>query len=53
MATPIVIVASGGIPVVDVTATTPKFGLPVTVVSSRGIPVTEVASRGLPITKVP
>jgi hypothetical protein len=43
MALPVVTVASGGIPVVDVTATAPKLGLPVTE-TTRGIPVTKVTA---------
>ena len=51
MATPVVTVAAGGLPVVDVTATTPKLGLPVTEApSGRGMAITKVAARGLPVT---
>jgi hypothetical protein len=51
MATPVVTVAAGGLPVVDVTATTPKFGLPVTeALNGRGTAVTKVAARGMPVT---
>jgi hypothetical protein len=59
MALPVVVVASGGLPVVDVTATNYKLGLPVsTAVSGRGIPVTIIAAPldlrtpGLPVTFV-
>lgn len=55
-ALPVVTVASGGVPVVNVTATTPKLGLPVTesTVAKGGLKVTEVAAGkpGLAITKV-
>ena len=53
MAMAVVTVASGGIPVVDVTATTPKLGMPVTE-ATRGIAITVVAAGkpGLAITKV-
>jgi hypothetical protein len=49
----VVTVASGGLPVVDVTATTPKLGLPVTE-AVRGVPVTKVIAPkpGLPVTYV-
>lgn len=54
---PVITVASGGIPVVDVTATTPKFGMPVTEApANRGIAVTKVTSgaktAGIPVTYV-
>jgi len=53
MSTAVITVAAGGLPVVDVTATAPKLGLPVTEsLSGRGIAVTKVASRGLPVTFV-
>ena len=51
----VVTVAAGGLPVVDVTATTPKLGLPVTeAANGRGIPVTKVTlpKGGLPVTFV-
>lgn len=53
MAVAVVTVATGGLPVVDVTATTPKLGLPVTE-NPRGIPVTKVTlpQGGLPVTFV-
>ena len=53
MALAVVTVASGGVPVVDVTATTPKLGLPVTE-ALRGIAVTKVTlpKGGLPVTYV-
>ena len=51
MATAVITVASGGLPVIDVTATAPRVGLPVTE-AARGIPVTKVAVNGLPVTFV-
>jgi hypothetical protein len=53
MAVAVVTVAAGGIPVVDVTATTPKLGTPVTE-AARGIAVTKVTlpRGGLPVTYV-
>jgi hypothetical protein len=51
----VVTVASGGLPVVDVTATTPNFGLPISEApSGRGLPVTKVVAplQGLPVTYV-
>jgi len=51
MATPVVTVAAGGLPIVDVTATFPKLGLPVTeALNGRGVAVTKVAANGLPVT---
>jgi hypothetical protein len=51
MATPVVTVAAGGLPVVDVTSLAPKLGLPVTeALNGRGIAVTKVAANGLPVT---
>ena len=51
MATPVVTVASGGLPVIDVTATFPKLGLPVTeALAGKGIAVTKVTNGGLPVT---
>jgi hypothetical protein len=45
MALPVVTVASGGMPVVDVTATKPLLGRPVTTAANgRGLPVTIVAA---------
>ena len=46
--------ASGGMPVVDVTATTPKLGVPVTeAANGRGIAVTKVVGKpGMPVTFV-
>ena len=57
MAVAVITVASGGVPVIDVTATTPKLGLPVTeapVMGGKkyGIAVTKVAANGLPVTFV-
>jgi hypothetical protein len=48
MATAVVTVASGGRPVVDVTATSPTLGLAVTE-SASGMPVTKVAVYGMPV----
>jgi len=52
MAMAVVTVASGGLPVVDVTATFPNLGRPVTeAASGRGVPVTKVtplAATGMP-----
>jgi hypothetical protein len=51
MATPVVTVASGGMPVVDVTATKPGLGMAVTeALNGRGMPVTKVAGGGVPVT---
>lgn len=45
MALPVVVVASGGLPVVDVTSTNIGVGLPVSnATNGRGIPVTIVPS---------
>ena len=55
MALAVVTVAAGGIPVVDVTATTPKLGVPVSeAANGRGIAVTKVTlpRGGLPVTYV-
>jgi len=57
MATAVVTVASGGLPVIDVTATFPKLGMPVTEAiaigaKKYGIPVTKVAAGGVPVTFV-
>lgn len=50
MATPVVIMASGGIPVVNV-STNPPFGaVPATVVTALGVGITIVTSRGVPMT---
>jgi hypothetical protein len=52
---PVVTVAAGGIPVVDVTATTPKTGAPVTEAVApnvRGTAVTKVTNYGIPVTFV-
>lgn len=52
----VVTVASGGMPVVDVTATKPALGMPVTESTSApakfGIPVTKVAAGGIAVTYV-
>jgi len=54
MSTPVNTVAAGGLPVVDVTATFPKMGAPVTeALSGKGVAVTKVANLGLPVTFVP
>ncbi len=55
MAVAVVTVAAGGLAVIDVTATTPKLGMPVTeATTGRGIPVTKVTlpRGGLPVTFV-
>lgn len=55
MAVAVVTVASGGLPVVDVTATVPKVGMPVTEnIAGRGVAVTKVAATGfgIPVTFV-
>ena len=53
MPLPVVTVASGGLPVADVTATAPKLGLPVKeATNGYGIAVTKVAAGkpGLAVT---
>ena len=54
MALAVVTVAAGGIPVVDMTATFPRLGLPVTeAAGGRGVPVTKVTTvPGLPVVYV-
>jgi hypothetical protein len=57
MATAVITVASGGLPVIDVTATAPKLGIPVTEAIAvggvkYGMPVTKVAANGVPVTFV-
>jgi len=57
MATAVITVASGGLPVIDVTATFPKLGMPVTEAIAigavkYGIPVTKVTAGGVPVTFV-
>jgi hypothetical protein len=54
MALPVVTVAAGGLAVVDVTATTPALGAPVSeAAAGRGTPVTKVVGKpGLPVTFV-
>jgi hypothetical protein len=53
MAVPVNTVAAGGLPVVDVTATLPKMGVPVSeALPGKGIAVTKVASLGVPVTFV-
>lgn len=55
MALAVVTVASGGLPVVDMTATNPALGLPVSeATNGKGLPVTKVTSGkpGLPVTYV-
>jgi hypothetical protein len=43
MGNPVITVASGGLPVVDVTATKPNLGIPVSeAANGKGIPVTKV-----------
>jgi hypothetical protein len=52
VSTPVVTVASGGLPVVDVTATT-KSGTPVSEASNgRGTAVTKVTASGTPVVYV-
>jgi len=55
MPLPVVTVASGGLPVVDVTATPPNTGLPVKeAANGRGIAVTKVTGKpGLPVVYAP
>jgi hypothetical protein len=55
MATAVITVASGGMAVVDVTATAPKLGMQVTeAIAINGVkygqPVTKVAGGGIPVT---
>ena len=57
MACAVITVASGGLPVIDVTATFPKLGMPVTEAIAigavkYGIPVTKVTAGGVPVTFV-
>jgi hypothetical protein len=53
MGMPVVTVAAGGMPVVDVTATKPDLGMPVTEAANKyGVAVTKVAVYGLPVTFV-
>jgi hypothetical protein len=53
MSVPVVTVASGGLAVVDVTATRPLLGMPVTeALGGRGMAVTKVAAGGVPVTFV-
>ena len=53
MAWPVVTVAAGGLPVIDVTGVTPRLGRPVTeAVNGRGTAVTKVLAFGLPVTFV-
>jgi hypothetical protein len=53
MALPVVTVASGGLPVVEVTLTTPGLGRAVSeAANGRGVAVTKVASGGVPVTYV-
>jgi hypothetical protein len=50
MSLAVVTVTTGGLPVVDVSATTPNLGKSVAEASNgRGIAVTKVAARGLPV----
>jgi hypothetical protein len=55
MALPVVTVASGGLPVVDVTSVPPRTGLPVKeATNGRGIAVTKVTGKpGLPVVYAP
>jgi hypothetical protein len=55
VAVAVITVAAGGLPVIDVTATTPRLGVPVTEAiavgtAKYGIPVTKVAVNGVPVT---
>ena len=54
MGQPVVTVAAGGLPVVDVTSVAPKTGLPVTeAANGYGIAVTKVVGKpGLPVVYV-
>ena len=57
MATAVITVAAGGLPVVDVTALAPGLGLPVTEAIAvggvkHGMAVTKVAANGIPVTFV-
>lgn len=53
MGWPVVTVTSGGLPVVDVTATKPLLGMPVTEAANKyGVAVTKVAAYGMPVTFV-
>jgi hypothetical protein len=53
MATPVNTVAAGGLPVVDVSATLPKMGAPVSEAApGKGVAVTKVAAVGVPVTFV-
>jgi hypothetical protein len=52
MGWPVVTIAAGGLPVVDVSATT-KIGMPVSEASNKfGIAVTKVAAYGMPVVYV-
>jgi len=52
MGMPVVTVAAGGMPVVDVSATT-KTGLPVTEAANKfGLAVTKVSANGMPVVYV-
>ena len=56
MAMPVVTVAAGGLPVVDVSAVAPTRGLPVTeAANGRGVAVTKMTGGkpGLPVVFVP
>jgi len=53
MATPVSTVTSGGIPVVDVSASKPGLGKPVSEApAGRGTPVVKVASGGIAVAYV-
>ena len=53
MATPVNTVAAGGLPVVDVTATKPLLGKPVSeAAAGKGTAVTKVTVYGVPVTFV-
>jgi hypothetical protein len=54
MPIPVVTVAKGGLAVIDVTATKPNLGLPVTEAANGfGTPVTKVTTYGVPVTYRP
>jgi hypothetical protein len=54
MPLPVVTVVKGGLPVVDVTATKPGLGMPVTEAANGfGTPVTKVTTYGVPVTYRP
>jgi hypothetical protein len=54
MGMPVVTVAAGGVPVVDVSAIAPRTGMPVTeAANGRGVAVTKVVGKpGMPVVYV-